>query len=165
MGAWGYKALDSDEGLDVVDFISDYISSKYPGTKKVDLKLAELIDLMKENEFLSESYDEIDFYYDNSAMALAELYFMFQQTGQLDYDYEEDESRSLRKRIQSFTGDESSFKFLFKSLMDIKNEVPDQDEEREIVELWKESKSYDKWKDNLETLIEGLNLEIMRSND
>lgn len=35
MGAWGYKALESDEGLDIVDFITDYISDF---TDTVDLK-------------------------------------------------------------------------------------------------------------------------------
>ena len=49
MGAWGYKALECDAGLDVVDFISDYISTKYPTTTPVHLTLSALISTMKES--------------------------------------------------------------------------------------------------------------------
>ncbi len=28
MGAWGYKALESDEGLDVVGFLQDFINQQ-----------------------------------------------------------------------------------------------------------------------------------------
>ena len=156
MGAWGHKALESDEGLDVVDFITDYISES---SSQVDLKLSELITKMKENGFFGENFEDIEFFYDHSAMALAELYFMFKEKGELDYDHKK-ENLNLRKRIKSFSGDENSFEFILKYLKDIKNEVPDKDGEREIVELWKDSNSYDDWKENLENLIIKLETEI-----
>lgn len=71
MGAWGHKALESDEGLDVVDFIRDYVSSNYPNNEPVNLTLSELIKLMKADGFFGETFNDIDFYFDNSAMALA----------------------------------------------------------------------------------------------
>ena len=39
MGAWSYKALDSDNGLDVIDFIKEYVSSKYPTLESIELNL------------------------------------------------------------------------------------------------------------------------------
>lgn len=160
MGAWGYKALDSDQGLDVVDFIQEFVSSKYPNTDPIDLTLSEIISSMKEDSFFGETFDDIDFYYDNSAMALTELYLMFKTTGELDYEDEEDETKDLKKRIKTFTGDQTSFGFLLQFLTDIKNEVPDEDGTREIVELWKESDYYIKWEENLNILIEGLKAEM-----
>lgn len=159
MGAWGYKALESDEGLDVVDFIRDYAETKYPDTIQIDLKLSEVINALKEAGFFGETWAEIDFFYDHSAMALSELYLMFKETGELDYPDEENEARDLKKRIQSFTGDTASFDFLLRYLTDIKNEVPDEDGEREIVELWKDSDVYDEWEENLTGLIAGLKAE------
>ena len=43
MGAWSYKALDSDNGLDVIDFIKEYVSSKYPTLESIELNLWDLI--------------------------------------------------------------------------------------------------------------------------
>ena len=157
MGAWGYKALESDEGLDVVDFVEDYISSKYPDTSQIELNLSELITAMKEDGFFGETFDDVEFFYDHSAMALAELYLMFKEDGQLKYEDDEDETKNLKKRVRAFTGDKGAYDFLLRYLMDIKNEKPDKDGEREIVEIWKDSKSFDKWMENLESLIDRLN--------
>lgn len=157
MGAWGHKALESDEGLDVVDFIRDYVSSNYPNNEPVNLTLSELIKLMKADGFFGETFNDIDFYFDNSAMALAELFLMFKNTGQLKYEDEEDESMDLKKRVKSFSGDKKSFEFLLQYLMDIKNEVPDKDNERETVELWKDSDVYQEWNENLNNLITEFN--------
>lgn len=156
MGAWGYKALESDEGMDVIDFIRDYTETKYPGNGPVDLKLSEVITALKEAGFFGETLEEVDFFYDHSAMALAELYLMFQKTGALNYPDEEDETRDLKKRIRSFTGESEDFNFLLRYLTDIKNEVPDEYGEREIAELWKDSDVYNEWLENLTLLIDGL---------
>jgi hypothetical protein len=160
MGAWGHKALESDAGLDVVDFITDYICSKYPNNEPVVLTLSELVSSMKEDGFFGQTFDDIDFFYDNSAMALTELYLMFRTTGALEYEDEDDETKDLKKRVKGFEGDQKSFDFLLQYLTDIKNEVPDEDGEREIVELWKDSSVYEEWDENLDSLISGLKAEI-----
>ncbi|MFF2797484.1 hypothetical protein [Lysinibacillus xylanilyticus] len=61
MGAWGYKPLESDEGLDVVDFLEDYIHSNLESNH---LELSEVINAMKREGFFGESFDEIDFLFD-----------------------------------------------------------------------------------------------------
>ena len=156
MGAWGHKALESDNGLDVIDCIKEYVSSEYPNTNPIDLTLSEVVNTLQESGFFGKTFDEIDFLYDNTAMALTELFLMFKTTGQIDYEDEEDEIKDLKKRVKSFTGDQKSFDFLLQYLTDIKNGVPDEDGEREIVELWKDSDNYKEWEENLDTLIKGL---------
>lgn len=61
MGAWSYKALDSDNGLDVIDFIKEYVSSKYPTLESIELNLWDLIVAMKEDGLLGESFEDVDF--------------------------------------------------------------------------------------------------------
>ncbi|WP_300670682.1 DUF4259 domain-containing protein [Soonwooa sp.] len=156
MGSWGYKALESDNGLDVVDFLTDYISES---KDQVDLSLSKLIAKMKEDGFLGETFEDIDYLYDNSAMALTELYLMFKENGELDYDHEE-ENLNLRKRVESFSGDKNALEFLLRYLTDIQNEVPDEDGEREFVELWKDAPKYEQWKEHLNYLINGLKSEL-----
>lgn len=75
MGAWGIRALQSDEGLDVLDFLE---KSCLPG--HTALKLEELIAAMKDEGFFGETFEEIDFFYDHSALALAELYLEWPDT-------------------------------------------------------------------------------------
>lgn len=145
MGAWGIKALESDEGLDVVDFLQDRIPDN------LCLDLSDLITVMKEAGFLGKSVEDIEFYYDNTALALAELYLMFQETGKLDYGHE-DEKKSLLT-IRSFTADEESLRLILHYLTDIRDEVPDEDGEREIVVLWCDSPSLEARRVHLEQLI------------
>lgn len=145
MGAWGIKALESDAGLDVIDFLEDFYKDK------TTLVLSDIIVAFIIEGFLGKTRAEIDFYFDNTAVALAELYLMFQEAGELDYDHEE-EGVSLRKKTM-FVADAESLELLFQYLMDIKNEKPDEDGEREYVELWKDSPSYEQWKAHLEHLI------------
>ena len=66
---------------------------------------------------------DIDFLYDNTAMALAELYFQWKDNSKLDYDHEE----AIWDKITGFTASKEAIAFLLRQLTDIKNEVPDED--------------------------------------
>jgi hypothetical protein len=149
MGAWGFKALESDEGLDVVDFLKDHLEKSGP-----DWTLAEVTAAIRAQGFLGESFEDIDSFYDNSAMALAELYFEFRDNGKLHY--KDDDGGLAFGKLRSFTADAESLKFLLRCLTDIRDEVPDADGERELVELWRDSDDYEAWKANLSGLIERL---------
>jgi len=151
MGAWGYKALESDEGLDVVDFLEKYLGGR------AELKLSDFIASLTENGFFTESGD-IDFWYDHTALAVSELYFGFADNGGFTYDVEEEVNPF--KLVKSFTADGKSLKVLLDMLYDIKNEVPDEDGEREIVELWKDSLVWEDWSAHLDSLIKRLETEI-----
>ena len=145
MGSWGVKALESDNGLDLIFLLkSDYL----PKHKK--LTLGGLIGFLKEEGFLGETVSEIDFLYDNTAIALAELYSEWQETGKLNYD---DEDSNVWSAITNFSASATARKDLLRRLRSIKNQVPDEDGEREIVELWKESNNWESWDKHLDSLI------------
>ena len=79
MGAWGIKALESDEGLDVLNILENEYVPEHPV-----MDLGEVIQLMKEQTMLGEELSQIDFLFDNTAMALAELYFQSKDHGRFD---------------------------------------------------------------------------------
>ena len=157
MGAWGIKALESDEGLDVVDVLREYLE-KFEDKKDITLK--EIIDLMIEEGMLGETFEDIDFLYDNTAIAISELYFDFKENGKLDYDYDDEETTF--SKLEKFSSDKKSLKYLIDYLTNIYNKVPDEDGEREIVELWYENgqnPNYEEWYNHLCSLIEKLKAE------
>ena len=158
MGAWGIKALESDEGLDVVDVLREYLE-EFEDKKEITLK--EIINLMIEEGMLGETFEDIDFLYDNTAIAISELYFDFKENGKLDYD-DEDEKETTFSKLEKFSSDKKSLKYLIDYLTNIYNKVPDEDGEREIVELWYENgqnPNYDEWYNHLKALIEKLKVE------
>ena len=157
MGAWGIKALESDEGLDVVDILREYLE-KFEDKKEITLK--EIIDLMIEEGTLGETFEDIDFLYDNTAIAISELYFDIKENGKLDYDYDDEETTF--SKLEKFSSDKKSLKYLIDYLTNIYNKVPDEDGEREIVELWYENgqnPNYEEWYNHLCSLIEKLKAE------
>ena len=150
MGAWGIKALESDEGLDMIGILTDEYLSKHSV-----LNLDEILELMKQEGMLGEDLSDIDFLYDNTAMALAELYFQWKDDGKLNYDTD----NSIWCKVTDFTASKKALAFLLRQLTDIKNEVPDEDDIRGIVDLWKDEDSGKidpEWSEHLERLIERL---------
>ena len=118
MGAWGIKALESDEGLDVVDILREYLE-EFKDKKEITLK--EIIDLMIEEE------DETTF-----------------------------------SKLEKFSSDKKSLKYLIDYLTNIYNKIPDEDGEREIVDLWYDdgqNPNYEEWYNHLGSLIEKLKAE------
>ncbi|MFJ7372595.1 DUF4259 domain-containing protein [Lysinibacillus capsici] len=152
MGAWGYKALESDEGLDVVAFLREFMEQHKESNQ---LTLSDIVQAMKQQGFFGKTLEDIDFFYDISALALAELYSKYLDTGTIYGQESKDE------QIQ-WVVDESSLTFILRYLQDIRDEVPDQHGSREIVELWQESKSWPEWQTNLDYLIQTVEQAINR---
>lgn len=150
MGAWGYKALESDEGLDVLGFLQDLINQH---NESKQLLLRDSIQAMKNQGFFGETFEDIDFFYDMSAMALAEFYIHYLDTGQ----FYGNDSNGANIHM---TADKSSLTFILRYLKDIRDDVPDQNGSRELVELWSESQSWPEWQANLANLIERMEQEI-----
>lgn len=137
MGAWGIKALESDEGLDVVDVLREYLEG-FKNKRVITLK--EIINLMIEQGMLGETLKE---------------------NGKLDYDDEEEDETTFSK-LEKFSSDKKSLKYLIDYLTNIYNKVPDEDGEREIVDLWYDNgqnPSYEEWYNHLKSLIEKLKVE------
>ena len=153
MGAWGIKALESDEGLDVIDILeNEYI----PEHSIVNLE--EIIQLMRDEVMLGKDLTEVDFLFDNTAIALTELYFQWKEERKFNYETE----NNIWEKVTDFISSKKSIDILLKQLIDIKNKVPDEDGEREIVDLWYndgQNPSYEEWYNHLGSLIEKLKSE------
>ena len=125
MGAWGIKALESDEGLDVIDILeNEYIP------EHSIMNLEEIIQLMRDEVMLGKDLTEVDFLFDNTAIALTELYFQWKEERKFNYETE----NNIWKKVTDFISSKKSIDILLKQLIDIKNKVPDEDGEREIVD-------------------------------
>lgn len=150
MGAWGIKSCESDEGLDLLYSLEeDYLA------QRKEISLSEIIEFLKEEDYLGETLEDIDFSYDNNAIAIAELYTSWsKESGFIGTDYDDSDEEGPWSKVKVFSTDSSSLRLLLQYLYDIKNEVPDEDGEREIVELWKDSNSYEEWSEHINTLIE-----------
>lgn len=138
MGAWGIKAMESDEGLDLLAVIKDLLPCE-------TVDLSELMAKLRSDDFL----------YDETALGLAELYIEFQENGGWDYDYEEEEERSL-KQVRAFTANRAALDALLQHLKDIWNDIEEGSGERDLVELWQESSSWDEWRAHVQQLMEKL---------
>jgi len=132
MGAWGIKALESDEGLDILTAIEDLLP-------RDTLDLGELMAKFREDDFL----------YDETVLALAELYIEFQENGSLDYDHEEEHSLT---QVRAFTADRAALGSLLKHLNVIWADI-EGDCEGDLAELWRESSSWDEWRAHVQQLI------------
>ena len=153
MGAWGIKALERDEGLDVIDILeNEYIP------EHSIMNLEEIIQLMRDEVMLGKDLTEVDFLFDNTAIALTELYFQWKEERKFNYETE----NNIWEKVTDFISSKKSIDILLKQLIDIKNKVPDEDGEREIVELWYENgqnPNYEEWYNHLGSLIEKLKSE------
>ena len=153
MGAWGIKALERDEGLDVIDILkNEYIP------EHSIMNLEEIIQLMRDEVMLGKDLTEVDFLFDNTAIALTELYFQWKEERKFNYETE----NNIWEKVTDFISSKKSIDILLKQLIDIKNKVPDEDGEREIVDLWYDdgqNPSYEEWYNHLGSLIEKLKAE------
>lgn len=100
---------------------------------------------------------EDDFLYDETALGLVELYIEFQENGGWEYDYEEGE-RSL-KQVRAFTADRAALDALLQHLKDIWNDIEGSCE-RDLVELWQETPSWDEWRAHVQQLMEKLDARL-----
>ena len=153
MGAWGIKALERDEGLDVIDILkNEYIP------EHSIMNLEEIIQLMRDEVMLGKDLTEVDFLFDNTAIALTELYFQWKEERKFNYETE----NNIWEKVTDFISSKKSIDILLKQLIDIKNKVPDEDGEREIVDLWYndgQNPSYAEWYNHLGSLIKKLKAE------
>ncbi len=90
---------------------------------------------MKNQGFFGETFEDIDFFYDMSAMALVEFYIHYLNTGQFYGNDSNDANIHM-------TADKNSLTFISRYLKDIRDDVPDQHGSRELVDLWSESQSW-----------------------
>jgi len=143
---WGIKAIQSDEGLDVIDLFEAFVE-KHP-----DLEMKELIAYYKVQGFLAKDKTEIDYLYDTTAIALSEIYLEYRETGEVVFGNEP-------LVIRSFTAMKEDVQFLRTLIDDIIQERPDEDGEREYADLHKETPG---WPAYIRDFFERLNSEYIK---
>ncbi|KQO17269.1 DUF4259 domain-containing protein [Paenibacillus sp. Leaf72] len=119
MGSWGTAALESDEGLDVLDALGKY------AVDRQSIKLKELLAHYRDLGFLAEDPEEVDFLYDNTAIALAEIVCVYIENGRTQYE----ELSGLAEIVWN-KEDLLELKQLVQQVLDNKGG------ERELYELW-----------------------------
>lgn len=149
MGTFGIKALESDEGMDIISLIEEQFQ------KENRLNLSEMI---KKN--LSKT--EIDYWYDVVAIAIAELFVLFKEQSGLPMYENEDITLALSSK-KSFIADKESLKYLVQYLKDIRDEKPDTSGIREYPLLWRESSNYKRWRKHIDDLIDILGNTIVKT--
>lgn len=132
--------MESDEGLDLLSAIKELLPCE-------TVDLSELMVKLREDDFL----------YDETALSLVELYIEFQENGGWEYDYEEGEC-SL-KQVRAFTADRAALDALLQHLKDIWNDIEGSCE-RDLVELWQETPSWDEWRAHVQQLMEKLDARL-----
>ena len=147
MGAWGIKALDSDEGLDVLDEFTDYC------IENEEIKIGDLLEYFKEAGLLPENPDEIDFTYDHTVMVLGELLKEYNDTGKVIINYENDEDEDVEEEVTNISFDKGNISYLIEQISDILNP---KGEIHETYELWEDSDSFQEWKEHNLVLLETL---------
>ena len=143
-------ALDSDEGSDFVVDIEDYIIERNL-TEVLDLKA--LINYLIRNESLpadpTESMERQGL--DTAVLALAELLISFEEEGSFD-----DKSFGELSTIQTLRNKGFALAYIHQFLAQISKDMKDEDTERELVILWRESGSFDEWQAHMAALSEKL---------
>ena len=67
-----------------------------------------------------------------------------------------DEEENLWPQVTAFTASREALAYLLRGLQDIREEVPDEDGEREIVELWRDggdNPNWPEWSAHLDQLL------------
>ncbi|MGN7986053.1 hypothetical protein ACTJKC_01865 [Pedobacter sp. 22226] len=146
MGSWGTKALYSDEGLDIINLLVSFVE-KYP-----DVEMGQLIAYYKAKGFLAPDDTAIDYLYDTTAIALSEIYLEYQQTGRFT-------TGDGPLDIRSLVATKKGLQFLMTCLDDIIQEKPDEDGEREYVDIHRGTPG---WTAYIRDVYERLNGEYMR---
>lgn len=141
MGAWGVKALDSDDGLDVIEFLTENYLPEH-----TTLIMEDLISAVKEEGFFGD------------ILALIELYVEWIDTKKLDYDGDDDDDPLVWSKVTDFTASRDALDFCLRYLYHIRNGVPDKDNGRKMEEWeeWIDSDSWGERSNHLDTLTQRL---------
>lgn len=147
MGAWGVRALDSDEGLDVMDELIDYCMENDV------IKIGDILEFFKEVELLPEDPEETDFLYDHTVMVLAELLEEYNDKGKIVLEYEDDNEEEIEEEITDISFNEEDIDYLTEQITDI---IEPKGEVHETYQLWEESESFQEWKEHVLFLLKRL---------
>ena len=138
MACWGFHALDSDEGLLLLDCIGEKLAAG-----KKSIQLADIVALLR-SEKLLESEDATNTEdYDLAVLALSEFYDRMQ--GEKNPLALKNSRHALRglEDLEEVTGDAKSLAYLYGRLREIQDDIDSC--ERSYASFWLEAADYYDW--------------------
>ena len=143
MGNWGIRALQSDEGLDVLDRMREILADR------TDVRMADFLERLRSEGMLpgGAGSTDVSFLYDKCATATTELLFEFREKGHLDYD-----DGGFRK-LRSFTAGAEELEYLLHMLQDIRAGKPGRRGFREYTNISLAGPGADEWRAHMDDLI------------
>ncbi len=145
MGAWGIRALDSDEGLEVLSELADLVGDRD------EVTLDELLAHLRAKGLLGPDPQEDEYLWDNTALAAAELLLESTDEGAI--------ARDRMPRAVRITPTAEGVDALADHLQVIHEAAP---EDREIKELWADESAWEERVTELLDRVSGLGGEFSR---
>ena len=144
MGSWGVKALESDEGLDILYEFRNYC------VENDKVIIGDLIEYFKEIGLLPKNSEEIDFLYDKTVMALAELLKEYNEKGEMVVGYKDGGEKAVEEKVTDLMFNREDIDYLINQITNI---LEPKGEVHETYELWKDSKNFSKWEEHVRSLL------------
>lgn len=150
MSIWGIRALECDKGLDTIE----YLDSNYLAHQREQISLEEMAILLSEHGLLCSHQDKNNLSSDISALVLAELLYEWHHFG---YPcYENESNYATWKNISQFHASPVALNSLLEHINSIYGDVCANNQQRLIVQQWRNSAYYLAWVEHLQSLKEAI---------
>ena len=149
MACWGFHALESDEGLLLLDRIGEKLAAG-----KQSLKLADIIALLRSEKLLDPEGAANTEDYDLAVLALSEFYDRMQ--GEKDLSALKNSRHALAglEALEEVSADPESLAFLHRRLQEIQDDIDSC--ERSYAAFWLEAADYYDWVSYVDRLVEAI---------
>lgn len=152
MGVWGIKGIESDDGLDALNVLSELASETT--VFSLELVLNELVN----QGYLDLDYANDDIDSDFCLLALCDVFVDFHHGKHLDFwNYDENDSINTKQGlVVKFDYTNEDLDLLINYLQLLHDDKVSDPTCHELVQLWEESSSYNDWLDYISNLIVSL---------
>ena len=149
MACWGFHALESDEGLLLLDCIGEKLAAG-----KKSLKLADIVSLLRSEKLLESEAATNTEDYDLAVLALSEFYNRMQ--GEKNPLALKNSRHALRglEDLEEVTGDAKSLAYLYGRLREIQDDIDSC--ERSYAAFWLEAADYYDWISYVDRTVEAI---------
>lgn len=149
MACWGFHALESDEGLLLLDCIGEKLAAG-----KKSLKLADIVSLLRSEKLLESEAATNTEDYDLAVLALSEFYNRMQ--GEKNPLALKNSRHALRglEDLEEIKGDPESLGYLYRRLQEIQDDIDSC--ERSYAAFWLEAADYYDWISYVDRTVEAI---------
>ncbi len=152
MACWGFHALESDEGLLLLDRIGEKLTA---GKKRI--ALCDIEHLLREEKLLDTENASATEDYDLAVLALAEFYDRMQGEKNLLALKNSRHTLAGLELLEEVSADPESLAFLYRRLQEIQDDIDSC--ERSYAAFWLETADYYDWVSYVDRLVEAIGRE------